>query len=125
MPVTEQSQAISLANEVIQVSNALLNLLAQINVLVQTYNDSGASNVWQALGTCVQNADGSLGAADQSPTSGHPINTANYPSLSQAVSATALMSAVGFFQDYQSVLNGTAAAPEENRRQALNQLVNG
>lgn len=113
MSDTLQSRAINAANGMLAISQQLSALRATINQFVTQYNSEGFSTVWNALGTCAQNTDGSLGTADGSPNTAHPINTGTYTTLNRAVSATQLINGVAMIEQLQNFF-GNAAVVQNN-----------
>lgn len=73
MANTPQQNAINLANSLLAVMGSLSNLKQQIDQIVSIYNAEQVNTVWSAMATAALNADGSLGAADASPVTTHPI----------------------------------------------------
>lgn len=123
MADTKQSRAVAAANALIGINQQLVALMASIDNFVKAYNSEGYSTVWSNLPTCAQNADGSLGTADSTPTSGHPINTATIPALLKAVPATQLVSGVTMIEQLQNFF-GNVAVTTGNYRQTLDDLAN-
>jgi hypothetical protein len=122
MPATEQSQAIGMANQAIAIMGQFQALRATVNEFVTQYNDQGTSTIWNNLGTVAQNTDGSLGAADGSPNTAHPINTGTYTTLNRATSAATLENAVALMEAFQSFLTNSAVATA-NRNAVLDLFI--
>lgn len=127
MAATQQSQAIANANAIIGLSQQLLGLYTAITALNNAWGDDGSLTVVQALATAAQNADGSLGAADATPGNTHPIDTrlAANSTLSRAVSANTLTSALTQLNNVVSFINGGAIAATPGVRSVLNQVTGG
>ena len=126
MPATKQSQAV-------QVWNAMLSLAAQCQTLddalatvLKQYANDGASTTWGAWPTTALNADGSSGAADASPTAGHPVDASKIPGLNRVTDAQSMTTLVSNLQLLQGFFDGTGSSiPVVNRRQAIDPLVGG
>jgi hypothetical protein len=120
---TRQDKAVAAANQLIGIANQLALLRAQINDYVTTYNNEAYSTTWGAFPTAAQNADGSLGTADGTPTAGHPIDTrvANVGLLTKAVTAAMLSSMVTCLQQLQNFFSN-ATVTTGNYNQSINDL---
>lgn len=109
MPDTKQTRAILAANTLMMTlapqAEALYNAFQKF---LAEYNAEQYATTWNALPTCAQNADGSLGTADGTPTAGHPINTAIVSGLAKAVPATQLTSMVTCCQQAISFFTNVA-----------------
>lgn len=121
MADTKQTRALNAANSLMAIAQQLSALRATVNQFVTQYNSEGYSTVWSNLGTCAQNSDGSLGTADGSPTSGHPINVGTYTSLNKAVSATQLTGGVTMIEQLQNFFTN-AAVTTGNYNQTIDDL---
>ena len=73
MSDTKQTRAINLAGSLINFAQQLEALKASALQMQTQYNNEGVSAEWSAMATAVLNADGSIGAADGTPTAVHPI----------------------------------------------------
>lgn len=120
---TKQTKAITAANTVIALAQQLAILRSSINDFVTAYNSEGYSNVWNALPTATQNTDGSLGTADGSPNTAHPINTGTVTTLAKAVSATQLVNAVSMLEQLQNFF-GNAEVTQNNYNITVDDLAN-
>lgn len=121
MADTKQTRALNAANSLMSIAGQLAALRATINQFVTQYNSEGYGATWGNLGTCAQNTDGSLGAADGSPTAGHPINTGTYPTLNKAVTAAQLTSGVSLIEQLQNFF-GNSAVTTGNYSQTVDDL---
>lgn len=124
---TAQTQAIQNANAIIGLAQQLLVLYSQIVTANNAWNDDGSLTIVDALATCAQNTDGSLGTADASPVTTHPIDTrvAANTALSRAVSASNISSCLTQLNSVVSFVNGNAVAATTGVRSLLNQVTGG
>jgi hypothetical protein len=97
----------------------------QIVALDAAWTDTTSATVIAAMGTAVQNADGSLGAPDGTPNAAHPINPLLYPVLSQAVSSTQLAQAKTILDGVRSYVEGQAVSTQAGARAILNAVIGG
>lgn len=103
MPDTVQTQCVNLAVNIINTAQALRSLRNQWNQIVDEYNKLGASTVWSAMATAALNADGSIGTADGTSNTAHPITVGNiYRSESD------LVSGIVMFQQLQNFFANSA-----------------
>jgi hypothetical protein len=121
MADTKQTRALNAANSLMAIAGQLSALRATINQFVTQYNSEGYSTTWGNLGTCAQSSDGSLGAADGTPTAGHPINTGTYPTLNKAVTAAMLTNGVTLIEQLQNFFTN-AAVTTGNYNQTVDDL---
>jgi hypothetical protein len=123
MPATKQAAAIAFGNAMLSLANQMTGLRAAVNDLVTQYNSESHSAVWTALATAPLNTDGSLGAADGSPNTAHPIDTrvAANSGLNRAVSETQLVAMVTFMMDFQKFLTNQAVGTAQ-RNQTIDDL---
>ena len=70
---SKQQDAISAANDLGNLMTILRFARDQAQAFVTKYNNAGWSATWAAMATAAQNADGSLGTADATPNTAHPI----------------------------------------------------
>lgn len=125
MADTKQTKAIAAANGIIGIAQQLSSLRSTINAFVAPYNSEGYSTVWNNLATAALNADGSLGTADASPNTSHPIDTrvAANQGLLKAVSATQLVNAVAMIEQLQNFF-GNLAVTQNNYNVTVDDLAN-
>jgi hypothetical protein len=130
MTASPSSQAIYVANSLINIGQQLSSLEVTINNLSSQYTLLTLGTALAAMATCVVNADGTLGAADGTPTSGatHVIDTrvAAQAGLSRAISAADLASLNTLLQAVAQVLSGGAPPAQQGQSpQLLAKLVGG
>ncbi len=123
MPDTKQTKAVAAAAAVETIAQQLSALRATIENLVTEYNSEGYSTTWGNLATAALNADGSLGTADGTPTSGHPIDTRVVAGLPKAVSASQLVAGVTMIEQLQNFFSN-AAVSTANYSQTIDDLAN-
>lgn len=122
---TPQSQAVGLANQAASIAQQILVLRATVNDFITQYNDTSASTIWNALATCAQNADGSLGTADGTPNTAHPIDNRVITGLTRATSATNLTNLVAALEVFQNFLTGSGGNITAANRNAVFDLFSG
>lgn len=125
MSATLQSQVIQLANQINGLAGQLQNISSQVAVLNTQWNALNGQSVLNAMGTVAQNTDGSPGAADASPTSGHPISATLYPSLSRATSAYNYGATLTLLQQLLNLLTGQAVATQATAPTLLAEMSGG
>jgi hypothetical protein len=125
MAQTVQTQVIEDANTINALASQLLNLATQVNLLTASWNALNGATVMAAMGTVAQNADGSLGTADGSPTSGHPVNPALYPALSRATSAYNYGATLTILQQVATLCAGSAVATQSSAPTLLAEMTGG
>ncbi len=103
MANTPQENAINLANSLLAVMGSLSNIKQQIDQIVSIYNAEQVSTIWSAMATAALNADGSLGAADASPVTTHPITVGNINK-----SESQLISGMTCIEQLQNFFNNVA-----------------
>lgn len=123
MADTKQSKAVNAANALIGINQQLVNLMTSIDGFVKTYNSESYSSVWNNLPTAAQNADGTLGTADGTPVTTHPINTGLITNLLKAATATQLVAGVTMIEQLQNFF-GNLSVAQANYRQTLDDLAN-
>jgi hypothetical protein len=115
--MSTQSKAVAAANLVIGFAQTMETLRSQINEFVVEYNSEGYSAMWAAFATAAQNPDGTLGAADGTPVTSHPITTGNISRSQQA-----LVNGVSLLQDFQAFLTNQPVTTKQ-RSQTIDDLV--
>jgi hypothetical protein len=121
MPQTKQDSAIAALNQCIAWGVQVRSLRSQFADFVKQYNSEGYAVTWAALATAGQNTDGSLGAADGAPNTGHPIDTRVVTTVNRAVSETAAVAMVTFMSDFANFL-GNGAVTTSQRSQTIDDL---
>lgn len=110
MADTKQSKAIAAANNALAIAQQLSNIRNAINILLTENTNNGYTTTWSSFATAPFNADGSLGTADSTPNTAHPIDTrvTGLAGLANAVSETQLANLVLAFQQLQNFFGNTA-----------------
>jgi hypothetical protein len=123
MAQTKADAAIAAANQLIGIMAQLKGLRATLTDFVKAYNSEGYGTTWGNLATAAQNGDGTLGAADGTPTAGHPIDTrvATQAALQKAVTGTMLTNGVTLLQQLQNFF-GNAVVTQANYSQTVDDL---
>jgi hypothetical protein len=126
MSATKQTQAVSMANELLSLAGQLQSILFTAQGLSQRYGNQGIQAVLNALPTRAQNADGSLGTPDVSPVAGNPINTDAVTGLNRACKASELIAVKNIMNDYITFMtNATVAAAAQDRTVSVDKVVGG
>ena len=125
MAATKQTQVLQLANTINALAPQVLALADQINQLSAQWTALNGQGVLDALGTVAQNSDGSLGAADATPTTGHPINPALFPTLARATSSYNYGATLSLLQQLAVLIGGGAAAQQSGAVDLLAQMTGG
>jgi hypothetical protein len=125
MAATKQSQVLQLANTINALAPQVLALADQINQLSAQWAALNGQGVLDALGTVAQNADGSLGATDGTPQTGHPINPALYPALARATSSYNYGATLTLLQQIATLVAGGAPAQQAGAVDLLAQMTGG
>lgn len=105
-------QTIALANQAMQLIEQAADLKAQIDRFVTNWVQLDATAQLNAMPTCAVNTDGTLGMADTTPNTGHPIDTRVVTSLARAQSAFAIGSAENRLADLSSLMAGNAVGAQ-------------
>lgn len=125
MAATPQTQAIQAANQLMSLSQQLLQIYQQMVVFDAVWTDDNISNIVAAMTTTTLNADGSAGAADGAPNTAHPISLTTYPSMSRAVSSTQLAQAKTIMDGIVNYVGGQAVSTQAGARAILNAVTGG
>jgi hypothetical protein len=119
---TKQALAIAAAQAVAAYMAQLAAVHDAVNGFIATYNDNTYDIIWQQLPTTAVNADGTVGAADGTPNTAHPIAVpTNNPLL---VARNDLLTAVGCLQNFQLYMTGQAVASQTNTPRKFADLLN-
>lgn len=112
MAATPQSQAINGANDLLAIMQQFQSARAAADNWLRQYNASNWSAVWNALATAPANADGSLGTADGSPNTAHPIDTrvASQAGLQTPISAANLVNGAAIVTALDAFFTGGVVA---------------
>jgi hypothetical protein len=113
---TPQTTATNQATQGLALGTQLMSLVDQIENFMVAYTAAQPDGQWQQMATAALNADGSLGATDQSPVEAHPIIVANLNK-----SRAQLITLINAFEQLQAFFGGqavTAAAYGQSIRQA-------
>jgi hypothetical protein len=123
MSQSRQDKALSQANALLALMVQFQGLRSSLDELIYQYISETYNTIWGALPTAALNADGSLGAADPSPVSTHPIDTrvGNASVLTKVISQSQLVAGISFLQDFQKFLNNQAVSTSQ-RSQTLDDL---
>lgn len=126
MSATLQTQALQIANSLINLGQNFYQLENQINLLSTQFMQLTLGTVLGAMATTAVNTDGSLGTADPSPVSGHVIDTRVLTGLSRAISATDLATLNTLAQAIAQLLSGgTPPTQQGEAPQLLNKIYGG
>lgn len=123
MKATKEDAAIAGANELFGYMQQLKAIRLGMTDFLKKYNDETWSTVWASLATAAQNADGSLGTADGTPNTAHPIDTrvGTQTALNKAVTQTMLVSGVTCLNQLVNFF-GNVAVTTGNYSQSVDDL---
>jgi hypothetical protein len=121
--MTQQTQVIGVANEVINFSAQLIAVYNACKVMQTQWTDDGVASLLNAQATVVLNSDGSLGAADGSPNTAHPIDPNKVPGLARPLSSTQLAQMKGILDSFVNYIEGQAIGANANTRSFLQMAV--
>ena len=124
MPATKQSQAVSLANELIGLAGQLQNVNFTSSNLSQRYGNQGTQAILNSLPTCALNADGTLGMADVAPVPGNPIDTRVVTGLNRACTAQNLIAVKNIMNEFIAFM-GNATVVTKDRTNATDVILGG
>lgn len=114
MAATLNTQTVALANQVMALMQQLGTLQGQIAAAVEQWTQINAATQLAGMATCALNADGTLGAADTSPSTanGHVIDTRLTTGLARAESAYSIGLAENLLASVNTLLGGSAVAAQ-------------
>lgn len=124
MAATQNSQAIQIINNLVSLSQQLLNVYQQMVVLDAQWTDNAVATTIASMGTVTVNADGTPSTPDGSPNAAHPINLTTYAALTRAVSSNQIGQAKTIMDGIVSYVGGQAVGTQPGARAILN-AVNG
>ena len=105
MSLSSQTVYIQQAQQVQSLWNQFWQWYYAVQKISNLTTENAAQNVWKAMATAAQNADGSLGAADGTPVNTHPITTGNLD-----MTANDIINALNDMVMITNVFNGTLTA---------------
>ena len=116
MALAPQSVYVAQARQVQALWARWQQLYYDINRINQLTTKNGAQNVWKAMPTAAQNADGSLGSADPvaTPVNTHPITTPDAAGNQLGMAANDIINVLNDMILYASVHDGTNVAIAAN-----------
>jgi hypothetical protein len=114
---TPNSQAIELANALVDIAQRLVYAAQYIELTLGT--------TFEAMGTIGTNADGSLGEDDATPNPAHPISPRLYVEIGRLISANDIGSLMTLLQEVSKLLKGQPVAQQGQAPQLLAKLVGG
>jgi hypothetical protein len=123
--ITPQQQAIVVANGLTSAAQELIGLFKALATLDQQWTDWGAANILAAMGTVAVNTDGSLGTADATPNTSHPLNPTTYPSLVSTLSSTQIGQLKTILDGVETYVSGGAVTQQAGARAILNAASGG
>jgi hypothetical protein len=101
--LNKNAEGIATAKELLDICTSIKNLDAAIKNLTARASQRGYQTEWNALDTYAVNANGTQGATDGTPTSGHPI-------VGVDIAAGDLATLLDIAQKYQDCGNNVAVA---------------
>jgi len=124
-PIVLQDQAIVIDNNIFDALRQLAILRATIGTIQNAYAQLTLATVNGAFPTAAQNADGSLGTADATPTNGHPIDNRILTRLEIAASGYDIGVMHDLLGDIASYLDGNAVGARPAAPNMLAKVTNG
>lgn len=119
------TQAIAVANGLIQASSQLMGLYQLMTQLDQQWTDDAVATTLANMGTVALNADGTPGTADASPNAAHPINLNTYPGLSRLISSNQIAQLKTILDGIVNYVGGQAVSTQAGARAILNAGIGG
>lgn len=112
---TPQNNAIASAQALASIMGQYISLMNSINAYLTDYNINVWDTYWAQLPTAAVSADGTIGSADGTPTSTHPITVPSGSPLlmtrNQLITAKAL---AGTLQTLYTQAGGTLNVPNQS-----------
>jgi hypothetical protein len=122
MSTNPQTQAIQVANALISAAQQLMGLFNTMSTLDAQWTDQSTATILANMQTALVNADGSLAAADATPTAGHALTAVT---LSRAISANQITQIKTILDAVVTLVNGSAVSAQTGARAILNVAVGG
>jgi hypothetical protein len=119
---TPQTQAIQVADQLIQLSQDLMAVYNQMVVLDAAWTDQAVATTLAAMQTSSLNADGSIGAVDGTPNVAHPISVGG---MTRSISSNQVAQLKTILDGVVAYINGTAVTTQASARPILNVAVGG
>ena len=105
--VSKQQSAINAAQNLAGLMGQFVALRQGAKAFVDAYNSEAYNTTWTNMATAALNADGSIGTADGTPNTAHPITVGNiYKSETQLVAAVVCLQQFINFCSNQAVTTG-------------------
>lgn len=116
MPQTKNQAAIQAAYDITTIMILMRNLREQCKAFNDRYNSEGYNTTWNNMNTAASNSDGTIGTADGTPNTAHPITEGNIYR-----SATQLVAGVTALQQFLNFV-GNLAVTTANYNQSIDDL---
>lgn len=120
MSVLQSDVAVNNSNQVITLVQQMAALGKQAAAIMAVNTSSPIANLWNVLNTTVLASDGTLGTADGTPNTAHPVDPRVYPAISRTVSPTGLTQALQVLADFNTFMAGTAVSANAARPAQVN-----
>lgn len=121
-----QSQAIVVANDLLSISQNILDTYRQLKELAAIWTDDSVANVLAQLKTVAVNLDGSLATVeDVTSIQTNPISPTRYPDLSRPVSVLQLTQAKSILDGLINYVEGQAISAQPGARAILHNVTGG
>ena len=124
MSSTKQTQAVAAANELFDYAAQVQSLFFKGQSIKQKYISQGLGAIFNALPTCAQNADGTLGDPDITPVAGNPIDTRIVVGLNRAHKASEIIGLKTLSSEFVDFMTGTLVATKV-RTDDIDKVVGG
>ena len=121
---TKQTQAIDAVNRLISASAQLRALYDTVAQLTSQTTNQGLAALLAALPTAAPNADGSLGEADATPVSDHPLDPRVLVGLNRACLVSELTETKAALTELLAFMDGAAVATKA-RKAIVDVLIGG
>src|ERR1700743_3866324 len=102
MTLQQSDITVNYANQVMVAVQQIASLRSIVSALLAFNNVNPLATLWNELNTTALNADGSLGTADGTPTSGHYIDSRVYPAVSRVIKNTDLSNALQVLTEFNT-----------------------
>lgn len=124
---TPNTQAIAVANVLINNANALMQIYNSQVVLDAQWTDDSVATTLADMTTAPLNTDGTQNTAspDGSPNSAHPISALVYPLLSRPLTSVQIAQLKTILDAVVTLVNGSAVSAQTGARAILNSAVGG
>lgn len=123
MSTLQSDIAVQYANQIANIVQQMRNIRVNVAEIQAINANTPLGNLWNALNTTALAGDGSLGTADATPVTTHPVDPRVYPALNRGqVSATQLASGLALVLAFDQLMAGTAVSSNGAAPATINAL---